>query len=248
MRDKARRSSGANVRKWLRINPKLARLAADPVSAGAVRYLRHRLPRGGQGPRHRSDVSATARLVSWLRCPRKAWRATDRTGGAGTRPRIQYGSAPVGFGTLFGLDVTLTGASPPAYIGILLPGVLDGSVDPVKVFNREVPWAPSPRATAMDDRRPSRPCSSLTNGEPEGDSDTSAWKLAPSGARVGGLVRQPGGTFGVPRQIRGGPSFRRWDGSGAGARRPRGDLPPPDRTDVLSRLAALRRSTAVRAC
>lgn len=52
----------------------------------------------------------------------------------------QYEDAPVGFGTLFGPNITLTGGPAPAraYIETLLPGVLDGSVEPGKVFDREI--------------------------------------------------------------------------------------------------------------
>jgi threonine dehydrogenase-like Zn-dependent dehydrogenase len=52
----------------------------------------------------------------------------------------QYEEAPVGFGSLFGGNVTLTGGPAPtrAYIGTLLPFVLDGSVQPGKVFDRTV--------------------------------------------------------------------------------------------------------------
>ncbi|MDX6585173.1 MAG: hypothetical protein QOI10_4357 [Solirubrobacterales bacterium] len=64
-----------------------------------------------------------------------------RPGGVISRVGVpQYEDAPVGFGTLFGPNITLTGGAAPAraYIETLLPGVLDGSVEPGKVFDREI--------------------------------------------------------------------------------------------------------------
>ncbi|WP_435591349.1 zinc-binding dehydrogenase [Nocardia sp. bgisy118] len=63
-----------------------------------------------------------------------------RPGGVISRVGVpQYKDAAVGFGTLFGPNITLTGGPAPvrAYIDALLPGVLDGSVEPGKVFDRE---------------------------------------------------------------------------------------------------------------
>ena len=67
----------------------------------------------------------------------------------------QYEEAPVGFGSLFGGNITLTGGPAPvrAYIELLLPGVLDGTVDPGRVFDRTVALADTPAGyQAMDDR------------------------------------------------------------------------------------------------
>ncbi|WP_405495777.1 zinc-binding dehydrogenase [Nocardia sp. NBC_00511] len=79
-----------------------------------------------------------------------------RPGGVISRVGVpQYASAPVGFGTLFGPNITLTGGPAPAraYIDTLLPGVLDGSVNPGKVFDREIPLADAAEGyRAMDDR------------------------------------------------------------------------------------------------
>ncbi|MEV5834516.1 alcohol dehydrogenase catalytic domain-containing protein [Nocardia sp. NPDC052112] len=64
-----------------------------------------------------------------------------RPGGVISRVGVpQYENAPVGFDSLFGPNITLTGGPAPvrAYIDRLLPGVLDGSVDPGKVFDREI--------------------------------------------------------------------------------------------------------------
>jgi threonine dehydrogenase-like Zn-dependent dehydrogenase len=64
-----------------------------------------------------------------------------RPGGVISRVGVpQYDDAPVGFGSLFGPNITLTGGPAPAraYIDTLLPGVLDGRVQPGKVFDREI--------------------------------------------------------------------------------------------------------------
>jgi len=61
----------------------------------------------------------------------------------GTISRVgapQYEDAPVGFGSLFGRNITLTGGPAPvrAYIEELLPEILDGRLEPGKVFDRTV--------------------------------------------------------------------------------------------------------------
>ncbi len=62
-----------------------------------------------------------------------------RSGGTISRVGVpQYEEAPVGFGSLFAGNITLTGGPAPtrAYIETLLPSVLDGTVEPGKVFDR----------------------------------------------------------------------------------------------------------------
>lgn len=64
-----------------------------------------------------------------------------RPGGVISRVGVpQYEEAPIGFGSLFGGNVTLTGGPAPAraYIEELLPDVLDGTIEPGKVFDRTV--------------------------------------------------------------------------------------------------------------
>ncbi|MEJ3653209.1 alcohol dehydrogenase catalytic domain-containing protein [Actinomycetes bacterium KLBMP 9759] len=64
-----------------------------------------------------------------------------RPGGVISRVGVpQYEEAPVGFGSLFGPNVTLTGGPAPvrAYVDELLPDVLAGRLDPGKVFDRAV--------------------------------------------------------------------------------------------------------------
>lgn len=64
-----------------------------------------------------------------------------RAGGVISRVGVpQYKDAPIGFPSLFGPNITLTGGPAPAraYIETLLPDVLAGRVDPGKVFDSEV--------------------------------------------------------------------------------------------------------------
>jgi threonine dehydrogenase-like Zn-dependent dehydrogenase len=79
-----------------------------------------------------------------------------RAGGTISRVGVpQYEDAPVGFGSLFGHNITLTGGPAPvrAYIEHLLPAVLDGTVEPGLVFDRTVSLEQAPKGyTAMDDR------------------------------------------------------------------------------------------------
>lgn len=79
-----------------------------------------------------------------------------RPGGVVSRVGVpQYEEAPVGFGSLFGPNITLTGGPAPvrAYIDRLLPDVLDGTVEPGKVFDRTVGLDETPEGyRAMDER------------------------------------------------------------------------------------------------
>lgn len=64
-----------------------------------------------------------------------------RPGGVISRVGVpQYEQAPIGFASLFGGNITLTGGPAPAraYIAELLPDVLDGKIEPGKVFDRTV--------------------------------------------------------------------------------------------------------------
>lgn len=79
-----------------------------------------------------------------------------RPGGTISRVGVpQYENAPVGFASLFGGNITLTGGPAPvrAYIDRLLPAVLDGTVNPGKVFDRTISLDETPAGyKAMDDR------------------------------------------------------------------------------------------------
>ncbi|MFJ4108396.1 alcohol dehydrogenase catalytic domain-containing protein [Oerskovia enterophila] len=64
-----------------------------------------------------------------------------RPGGVVSRVGVpQYEEAPVGFGSLFGKNATLTGGPAPvrAYIEAAIPQVLAGEIDPGQVFDAEV--------------------------------------------------------------------------------------------------------------
>jgi len=78
-----------------------------------------------------------------------------RPGGVISRVGVpQYENAPVGW-SLFGPNVTLTGGPAPvrAYLERLLPGVLDGSVQPGRVFDRVGALEDTPQAYAAMDAR-----------------------------------------------------------------------------------------------
>jgi threonine dehydrogenase-like Zn-dependent dehydrogenase len=79
-----------------------------------------------------------------------------RPGGVISRVGVpQYKDAPVGSGSLFGPNITLTGGPAPAraYIETLMPDILEGRVDPGRVFDREVDLDGVPNGyKAMDNR------------------------------------------------------------------------------------------------
>lgn len=79
-----------------------------------------------------------------------------RPGGVISRVGVpQYDDAPVGFDSLFGPNITLNGGPAPvrAYIEELLPAVLDGTVEPGKVFDRTIGLDEVPAGyRAMDER------------------------------------------------------------------------------------------------
>ncbi len=79
-----------------------------------------------------------------------------RPGGVISRVGVpQYEQASIGFGSLFGPNITLTGGPAPvrAYIGELLPAVLDGTVDPGKVFDLTIDLDQTPEGYRAMDRR-----------------------------------------------------------------------------------------------
>ncbi|WP_112135744.1 zinc-dependent alcohol dehydrogenase family protein [Glycomyces dulcitolivorans] len=78
-----------------------------------------------------------------------------RDGGTISRVGVpQYAEAQLGW-PFFGRNLTLTGGPAPAraYIEPLLPGVLDGSVDPGKVFDRAIGIDQTPEGYAAMDGR-----------------------------------------------------------------------------------------------
>ncbi|MNJ42824.1 Sorbitol dehydrogenase [compost metagenome] len=79
-----------------------------------------------------------------------------RAGGVISRVGVpQYDDAPVGFTSLFGRNITLTGGPAPtrAYMNELLPDILDGTVEPGRVFDVTVDLDGVPEGyQAMDNR------------------------------------------------------------------------------------------------
>ncbi|MFC7580125.1 zinc-binding dehydrogenase [Schaalia naturae] len=80
-----------------------------------------------------------------------------RPGGIISRVGVpQYEDAPIGFGSLFGKNARLAGGPAPvrAYIEDAIPQVLDGSINPGRVFDVEVGLDETPAAyEAMNERR-----------------------------------------------------------------------------------------------
>lgn len=79
-----------------------------------------------------------------------------RAGGVISRVGVpQYENAPVGFSSLFGRNITLTGGPAPvrAYLEQTIPLVLDGTIDPGRVFDRTVTLDEVPTAYAAMDAR-----------------------------------------------------------------------------------------------
>ncbi|MDO4888714.1 MAG: alcohol dehydrogenase catalytic domain-containing protein [Actinomycetaceae bacterium] len=79
-----------------------------------------------------------------------------RPGGIISRVGVpQYEEAPIGFGSLFGHNITLTGGPAPvrAYLEDAIPLVLDGTINPGKVFDRSVDIDEVPDAYAAMDAR-----------------------------------------------------------------------------------------------
>jgi threonine dehydrogenase-like Zn-dependent dehydrogenase len=80
-----------------------------------------------------------------------------RAGGVISRVGVpQYDEAPIGFTSLFGRNLTLTGGPAPvrAYIEELMPDILDGRLQPGRVFDRAISLDQTPDGyRAMDQRQ-----------------------------------------------------------------------------------------------
>lgn len=79
-----------------------------------------------------------------------------RPGGVISRVGVpQYEDAPVGFGSLFGKNATLTGGPAPvrAYIEAAIPQVLSGEINPGQVFDADLPLADIAEAYRLMDSR-----------------------------------------------------------------------------------------------
>ncbi len=82
--------------------------------------------------------------------------AVVRAGGVISRVGVpQYDQAPVGFTSLFGRNITLTGGPAPvrAYLDATIPQVLAGTINPGRVFDRTVPLEQAPQAYAAMEAR-----------------------------------------------------------------------------------------------
>ncbi len=79
-----------------------------------------------------------------------------RPGGVISRVGVpQYEEAPIGFGSLFGKNATLTGGPAPvrAYLEAAIPQVLSGEINPGKVFDRTIALDEVPAGYAAMDAR-----------------------------------------------------------------------------------------------
>lgn len=79
-----------------------------------------------------------------------------RPGGVISRVGVpQYEDAPIGFGSLFGKNVTLTGGPAPvrAYLEPAIQQVLDGEISPGLVFDRTIGIEEVPAGYAAMDAR-----------------------------------------------------------------------------------------------
>lgn len=105
---------------------------------------------GGQG------THAVLEAVGHLPAYEQAFGVV-RPGGVISRVGVpQYEEAPIGFGSLFRHNVRLAGGPAPvrAYIDELLPDILDGTIEPGKVFDVETDLAGVPGGYRdMDERR-----------------------------------------------------------------------------------------------
>lgn len=79
-----------------------------------------------------------------------------RPGGTISRVGVpQYEQAPVGMGSIFAPNITLTGGPAPtrAYMADLLPAIVEGTIEPGKVFDSRLSLEATPQAyRAMADR------------------------------------------------------------------------------------------------
>jgi threonine dehydrogenase-like Zn-dependent dehydrogenase len=104
---------------------------------------------GGQG------VHAVLEAVGYMNAYETAVGIV-RPGGVISRVGVpQYEDAPIGFASLFGPNITLTGGPAPAraYIEELLPDVLEGRAEPGRVFDRAIGLEQVPDGyRAMNDR------------------------------------------------------------------------------------------------
>ncbi len=103
--------------------------------------------RGEEGIKKVMDITngegthVVLEAVGYMEAYEQAYRVL-RPGGVISRVGVpQYENAPVGFTSLFGKNATLTGgpATVRAYLESVMPQVLDGTINPGRVFDRELP-------------------------------------------------------------------------------------------------------------
>ena len=142
-----------------------AALSADPAGAldlgcefGATDVVAERGEKGIANVRELTGGLGTHTVlecVGYMSAYEMAYGVV-RVGGVISRVGVpQYEEAPIGFGSLFGRNITLTGGPAPvrAYIEELLPDVLEGRIEPGKVFDRTVGLDDVPEGyRAMDAR------------------------------------------------------------------------------------------------
>lgn len=124
--------------------------ATDVVAErGAEGVERVRELTGGHGSH------AVLEAVGYLPAYEQAYGVV-RPGGVISRVGVpQYSKAPIGLGSLFDRNITLTGGPAPAraYIETLMPAILAGTVEPGRVFDRTVSLADTAQGyRAMDAR------------------------------------------------------------------------------------------------
>lgn len=108
---------------------------------GRCRRTRRRRRRPGPRPTGGDGTQVVLEAVGHLPVYEQAVGVV-RAGGTISRVGVpQCEQAPIGFGSLFDHNITLTGGPAPAraYIETLLPSVLDGTVNPGRVFDLEDP-------------------------------------------------------------------------------------------------------------
>jgi threonine dehydrogenase-like Zn-dependent dehydrogenase len=106
--------------------------------------------------RGEKQVSAPVTSVD-VRNPATEKGTVVRPGGVISRVGVpQYEDAPIGMGSLFRPNIRLAGGPAPvrAYIDELLPGILDGTIQPGKIFDATTNLDGVPAGYQdMDDRK-----------------------------------------------------------------------------------------------
>ena len=117
--------------------------------------------RGDEGVQRVLDITdglgthAVLEAVGHMPAYEQSFRVA-RTGGVISRVGVpQYEEAGVGFRSLFGRNLTLTGGPAPvrAYIEQTIPQVLDGTIEPGRVFDVTMPIDDVPAGYAAMDAR-----------------------------------------------------------------------------------------------